>query len=162
MSLPSINLRQPNTTTFPQISSRGKTTTFANMPEASIEDIEDFETKSTKPSSKKLSSLPGIKGAFTEGFEKNKKDTQELSDLAKQFDRASLNATIAQARQQVEDRATAAASNIMKRNTNTNTNVLPPLKKSRYNLGGKRRTRKNRRTRKSKKNRRRSTRRNKK
>ena len=90
-----------------------------------------------------------------------KKDTQELSEL---FQRASLNATIAEARQEVDNRATAAASNIMKRNTNTNTNtnVLPPLKKSRYNLGGKRKTRKNRRTRQSKKSKRRSTRRNKK
>jgi hypothetical protein len=101
--------------------------------------------------------LPAINGAFTADFQQNKKDTRELSNLAKKFDQASLNATIAQARQEVADRASQRAATIMNRNTNE----FPIIKKQQTNSGGKRKTRKNRRTRKSKKSRRRSTRRNK-
>ena len=156
MSFPSINIRQPNTTSFQPIFQRGKTTSFATAPQP--DDIEEIPLKLSSKKTNKNTSLPGIKGAFTDDFQNNKKDTEELSKL---FQRASLNTAINDARREIDDRTTAAASNIMKINTNT----LPEFKKPRYKLGGKGKTRKgkkNRRTRKSKKSRRRSTRRNKK
>jgi hypothetical protein len=157
MSLPS--LRQPNTTSksTQPIFQRGKTTSFAYADK--VDDIDEISLTSNNKTNKKSNKngiLPAaIKGAFTADFQQNKKDTQELSDLAKKFDQASLNATIAQARQEVADRASQRADTIMNRNTNE----FPIIKKQRTNSGGKRKTRKNRRTRKSKKSKRRSTRR---
>jgi hypothetical protein len=159
MSFPS--LRQPNTTSksTQSIFQRGKTTSFAYTDK--VDDIDEISLTSNNKTNKKSNKngiLPAIKGAFTADFQQNKKDTQELSDLAKKFDQASLNATIAQARQEVADRASQRAATIMNRNTNE----FPIIKKQQTNSGGKRKTRKNRRTRQSKKSKRRSTRRNKK